>query len=208
MFKSEVYTVMVTDMFEKQARILNIDKNFKVKFRKNKNSLLGVRPYGKTVRIYVSMDFIEQTTKEELEAAIAHEMWHILHHKFDMYVRSPLRLIKRFNELLLYTGLFKFAFDNSVLDICFEVSLSVLVASLIISIPVNYLTRRNELKADLYGISLIGKNTSTIKLMQKFAHMDSFLRNPLKKLLYTTMVGGTHPTIKQRIKNLEYNVNA
>ena len=207
MYKIETHKAIVSDIFKKQFELHNIDKEIKIIIQK-KGTSIGVMPYGKVVKVAIEINFIEGITRQELEAVIAHEMYHILHNKVSLFVCMPTNILLKLSAIAT-VGLayYNFAFirDSSVLDIYFIISSITYLSTILISMLLNYVKRKEELKADIYSAFLMGDCNNTITALQKHPYVSDSLKSPLVSILYYGMLIGEHPTEKERIQNLKNN---
>ncbi len=160
--------------------------------------------FGKTRRIILYDNLIENYTKEEIAAVIAHEAAHRKkNHILKLIIISLLETT--IISLIIHLIFLKYhpEFFNGLNDIFPSLFLFLLVfilLSTISGIITNVISRYFEYEADINGVKYIGSRKHFISMLAKLANRNLSEVDPPKwvKILYMT-----HPPIAERIEYIE-----
>lgn len=160
---------------------------------------------GKMKEVVLFDTLIEKMSEDEIVAVLAHELGHAVHKDtFRMFFQQALLFG-------LFAVLFGLIFQNAVLFTAFGLSdihfgfglilFGILVSplNLILGIPLSYLSRKAEYKADLFAVKLTNKPSmiSALKVLSREV-LVNLNPHPLAVILYYS-----HPPMKERIEAIE-----
>jgi STE24 endopeptidase len=160
---------------------------------------------GKTREIVLYDTLLEKLSEDEILSTLAHELGHAVHKD------APRMLLESSFVFGLYAIMFGFILSTPSLYQAFDITLnhfgfgvilfSVLIGPLdfLLGIPLNYLSRRAEYKADAYSASLIDKKhmMSALRVLVK-ENLSNLNPHPLYEL-----VKYSHPKISDRLQAIE-----
>ncbi len=160
--------------------------------------------FGKTRRIVLYDNLIENYTKEEIAAVIAHEAAHRKKHHITKFIFLNLAeivvisLIIHFSFLKYHPEFFKGL--NYIFPSLFLFIFIFTLLSTILGIVTNAISRRFEYEADTNGVKYTGSKKDFISMLSKLAERNLSDVDPPKwvKIFYMT-----HPPIVERIKYIE-----
>ncbi len=159
---------------------------------------------GKTKRIILYDNLIENYTKEEIAAVIAHEAAHRKkNHIVKLITISLIETI--IISLVIHLIFLKshpefFKGLNNIFPSLFLFLLVFILLSSVSGIVTNAISRHFEYEADINGVSYIGSKEHFISMLAKLANRNLSDVNPPKwvKILYMT-----HPPIAERLRYIE-----
>ncbi|MGA7397745.1 MAG: M48 family metallopeptidase [Solirubrobacterales bacterium] len=159
----------------------------------------SVNGIGSSKRVVIYDNAINELSGAELSALIAHELGHV--ESNDLYRGLGFALLViPLGVLFVQVGTAVIVRgrgdDDSGPAILPALALMVAVATLVLTVPGNVLSRDIEIHADAFAMELTGDPESMIGLQQQLG--DSNLTDPDPPAIYQ-YVFGTHPTILERI---------
>jgi STE24 endopeptidase len=160
---------------------------------------------GKTREVVLFDTLIEKSSEEEIVAVLAHELGHAVHKD------TTRGLIQQYIVIMIYVALLGLIFASSELATAFGLSgvhfgfsfilMSILLEpiELLLGIPLNYLSRVAEFKADAFAKKHTSKEAMEGAL--KVLAVENFSNLTPHPLL--VFLSYSHPPIDQRLKALE-----
>ncbi len=159
---------------------------------------------GKTRRVILSDNLLENFTEDEVEMVVAHEMGHCrLNHLWKRVGWGTVTTLAVFFLLFHLSNIWvSFRGGESIGDVVFLPFLFLLISLFgIISSPLeNAFSRKHEYEADAFAIKTIPRKDVFQSLMEKLAELNLANPNPhplIEFLLYD------HPSISHRIKRVQ-----
>jgi STE24 endopeptidase len=160
---------------------------------------------GKMKEVVLFDTLIDKMNEDEIVAVLAHELGHAVH-------KDTLRMF--FQQAILFgifAALFGFIFQGDLLFAAFGISqihfgfglilFVILVApfNLLFCIPLSYLSRKAEYKADQFAAKLTSKAAmiSALKVLSREV-LSNLTPHPLAVILYYS-----HPPMKERVAAIE-----
>jgi STE24 endopeptidase len=160
---------------------------------------------GKMKEVVLFDTLIDKMNEDEIVAVLAHELGHAVH-------KDTLRMF--FQQAILFgvfAALFGFIFQGDLLFAAFGISeihfgfglilFVILVApfNLLFGIPLSYLSRKAEYKADQFAVKLTSKASmiSALKVLSREV-LSNLTPHPLAVILYYS-----HPPMKERVAAIE-----
>jgi len=167
------------------------------KSKKANAALVGL---GNTRRIILSDTLLAEFREDEVEAVLAHEFGHHVHHHLAQAIGLQAlatflgfylvnRALLEFSRFFGFTGLADFA--NLPLLVLVSVGLSLALLPV-----VNGHSRRMERQADLYALRAIPERSSFISSMEKLSTLNLAERRPHP---WIEFLFHSHPSIEKRI---------
>ena len=163
----------------------------------------SVTGIGSSKRVVIYDNAIERLSDEELSSLIAHELGHVESH--DLYRGLGFAiLVIPFGVIFVQIGttllVRRRGDEETGPGIIPALALTIAVASLVLSVPGNVLSRGIESHADTFAIELTGDPQGMVGLQRELG--KSNLTDPDPPGFYQ-YVFGTHPTIMDRISAAE-----
>jgi len=162
-----------------------------------------VNGIGSSKRVVIYDNAINDLNDQELSALIAHELGHV--ESNDLYrglgfaiLVIPLGVL--FVQVGTMTLIRRRGDDPAGPAIVPALALMVAVATLVLSVPGNMLSRNIETRADRFSFELTGESSGMIGLQEKLA--ESNLTDPDPPGIYQFLFG-THPATLERIAAAE-----
>ena len=167
---------------------------------KSKKANAALTGLGNTRRIILSDTLLEQFQDEEVEAVLAHELGHHVHHHiFQMIALQGAAIVLGFyliHRTLDWLGPrfgFQGAADFANLPL---LALVTTFLSLILLPAVNSYSRAMERQADTYALRAIPSRAPFISSMEKLAELNLAERQPHR---WIEFIFHSHPSIQKRI---------
>lgn len=168
---------------------------------KTKKANAALAGLGNTRRIILADTLLEKFSEEEVEAVLAHELGHHVHH--DVFRGLAVQAVTAFAAFYLinvalvrFSGFFGLRgvsdFANLPLVVLVTMALSLVLLPL-----VNAHSRNRERRADAYALEAIAQKSAFISSMEKLAGLNLAERKPhpwIEFLFYS------HPSIEKRIE--------
>lgn len=161
--------------------------------------------FGKVKRIVLYDTLIEKMSEEEIIAVLAHEIGHNKHkHIIFNLIQMVLMLSVYILGIMIFLDneVFSFAFDFSEISYGFNLILYMIflsVITLIINIPLSYISRKFEYQADAYAAQNYSDEMliSALKVLSR-ENFSNLTPHPLYVKFYYS-----HPPLKERIANIK-----
>ncbi len=187
----------LTDMAK--VKVLDVfEIDFSKKTKKSNAAFVG---WGKTRRVILVDNLIEEFSPEEVEVVVAHEIGHYkLLHMWKTLLAAGLSIFVSFYILKLISGRLVSCFGaRGIYDIALFPSIYFVFALLsLIAMPLqNGYSRRLERHADGFSLRLIGHKGAFISTMEKLASKNLADKNPNKIIVFLLY---DHPPISKRIE--------
>ncbi len=158
-----------------------------------------VNGIGPTKRVVLYDNSIDQLSDAELSALIAHELGHVA--ADDLYrglgfaiLVIPLAVL--FVQISTAALVRRRGDDPNGPGVIPALALTIALATLVLGVPGNLLSRKIEIKADQYALELTGRAVGMVGLQSKLARSN--LSDPDPPGIYQ-FVFGTHPTTLERL---------
>jgi STE24 endopeptidase len=164
-------------------------------------ALVGI---GRTRRIILGDTLLAEFPADEIEAVLAHELGHHVHHDIPLgvLVGSALMLM----EFWLVDGVLGAAVIRGALDAPADISGLPLIAlvfsaiGLAIGPLLNALSRHRERRADAFSLKLTHRPQAFADAMIRLANQNLADANPPR---WAVILFGTHPPLEERIRSAE-----
>ena len=161
--------------------------------------------FGKVKRIVLYDTLIEKMSEEEIIAVLAHEIGHNKHkHIIFNLIQMVLMLSIYMLGIMIFLDneVFSLAFDFSEISYGFNLILYMIflsVVTLIINIPLSYISRKFEYQADAYAAQNYSDEMliSALKVLSR-ENFSNLTPHPLYVKFYYS-----HPPLKERIANIK-----
>lgn len=161
--------------------------------------------FGKVKRIVLYDTLIEKMSEEEIIAVLAHEIGHNKHkHIIFNLIQMVLMLSVYILGIMIFLDneVFSFAFEFSEISYGFNLILYMIflsVITLIINIPLSYISRKFEYQADAYAAQNYSDEMliSALKVLSR-ENFSNLTPHPLYVKFYYS-----HPPLKERIANIK-----
>ena len=161
--------------------------------------------FGKVKRIVLYDTLIEKMSEEEIIAVLAHEIGHNKHkHIIFNLIQMVLMLSIYILGIMIFLAndVFSLAFDFSEISYGFNLILYMIflsVVTLIINIPLSYISRKFEYQADAYAAQNYSDEMliSALKVLSR-ENFSNLTPHPLYVKFYYS-----HPPLKERIANIK-----
>lgn len=161
--------------------------------------------FGKVKRIVLYDTLIEKMSEEEIIAVLAHEIGHNKHkHIIFNLIQMVLMLSVYILGIMIFLDneVFSFAFEFSEISYGFNLILYMIflsVFTLIINIPLSYISRKFEYQADAYAAQNYSDEMliSALKVLSR-ENFSNLTPHPLYVKFYYS-----HPPLKERIANIK-----
>ncbi|MBM3334128.1 M48 family metallopeptidase [Candidatus Sumerlaeota bacterium] len=172
--------------------------------RKSRAANAALVGFGRTRRIVLADNLLDNFTLDEIEAVLAHEFGHHVHHHLIKIaiVQSAafFGLFYAIDCVMVVTSQ-RFAFNGPADVANFPlIALSAAVLGLVVLPAMNAVLRRFEREADDYVINVVGKAGSFANALHRLAQINLVDQSPSRIVEW---VFHSHPAISERVERAE-----
>ncbi|MEM2900217.1 MAG: M48 family metallopeptidase [Thermoplasmata archaeon] len=188
----------------KKAGVSNIEKILVVReSAKSKKANAAFAGLGKTKRILLFDTLLEKFTRDEIEAAVAHELGHYAHK--DLIKGLILDGVTIFPSLFAIDYILRSSVGLWGIHAVYDIAAFplILLSSLLINFAIspisNAISRKFEMDADTFSLDMTNNPLAEISLEKRLADLDleDTSPKPIVEFLFYS-----HPSVEKRIRNV------